>query len=66
MIDDVPCGNIVGLVGVYHNLVKTSTISTYEHAHNLKVGIFIFMCFIVDSNMYLYQEYIIYIMYSCL
>ena len=33
-IDDVPCGNIVGLVGVDH---KTGTISTYEHAHSLKV-----------------------------
>ena len=36
-IDDVPCGNIVGLVGVDQFLVKTGTISTYEHAHNLKV-----------------------------
>ena len=36
-IDDVPCGNIVGLVGVDQYLVKTGTISTYEHAHNLKV-----------------------------
>ena len=37
-IDDVPCGNIVGLVGVDQYLVKTGTISTYEHAHNLKVA----------------------------
>jgi len=36
-IDDVPCGNIVGLVGVDQYLVKTGTISTYEHAHNLRV-----------------------------
>ena len=36
-IEDVPCGNIVGLVGVDQFLVKTGTISTYEHAHNLKV-----------------------------
>ena len=36
-IEDVPCGNIVGLVGVDQYLVKTGTISTYEHAHNLKV-----------------------------
>ena len=44
-IDDVPCGNIVGLVGVDQYLVKIGTITTYEHAHNLKVGIFIFMWF---------------------
>lgn len=36
-IEDVPCGNIVGLVGVDQYLVKTGTITTYEHAHNLKV-----------------------------
>ena len=36
-IEDVPCGNIVGLVGVDQYLVKTGTISTYEGAHNLKV-----------------------------
>jgi elongation factor 2 len=36
-IDDVPCGNIVGLVGVDQFLVKTGTITTYEDAHNLKV-----------------------------
>lgn len=36
-IPDVPCGNIVGLVGVDQYLVKTGTITTYEHAHNLKV-----------------------------
>lgn len=36
-IPDVPCGNIVGLVGVDQYLVKTGTITTYEQAHNLKV-----------------------------
>jgi len=36
-IEDVPCGNIVGLVGVDQYLVKTGTISTYEKAHNMKV-----------------------------
>jgi elongation factor 2 len=36
-IEDVPCGNICGLVGVDQFLVKTGTISTYENAHNLKV-----------------------------
>ncbi|KAK2138162.1 hypothetical protein NP493_8486g00003 [Ridgeia piscesae] len=36
-IEDVPCGNICGLVGVDQFLVKTGTISTYDLAHNLKV-----------------------------
>jgi elongation factor 2 len=36
-IEDVPCGNIVGLVGVDQYLVKTGTISTYDNAHNMKV-----------------------------
>ena len=39
-IDDVPCGNTVGLVGVDQYLVKTGTITTYENAHNLKVSCF--------------------------
>lgn len=38
-IVDVPCGNIVALVGIDQYLVKTGTISTYEHAHNLRVSI---------------------------
>ena len=36
-IEDVPCGNICGLVGVDQYLVKTGTISTFENAHNLRV-----------------------------
>jgi len=36
-IEDVPCGNIVGLVGVDQFLVKTGTITTYKEAHNLRV-----------------------------
>lgn len=35
-IEDVPCGNICGLVGVDQYLIKTGTITTYEHAHNIK------------------------------
>jgi len=35
-IDDVPCGNLVGLVGVDQYLVKTGAISTFEGAHNMK------------------------------
>lgn len=35
-IDDVPCGNICGLVGVDQYLIKTGTISTFENAHNMK------------------------------
>jgi len=36
-IEDVPCGNICGLVGVDQFLVKTGTISTHKEAHNLRV-----------------------------
>jgi len=36
-IEDVPCGNIVGLVGVDQYLVKTGTITTFKDAHNLKM-----------------------------
>jgi len=36
-IEDVPCGNICGLVGVDQFLVKTGTISTFANAHNMKV-----------------------------
>lgn len=36
-IEDVPCGNICGLVGVDQFLVKSGTITTYKDAHNLKV-----------------------------
>uniref|UniRef100_A0AAQ5Z2Q0 Elongation factor 2 n=1 Tax=Amphiprion ocellaris TaxID=80972 RepID=A0AAQ5Z2Q0_AMPOC len=36
-IEDVPCGNIVGLVGVDQFLVKTGTITTYEQSHNMRV-----------------------------
>jgi len=35
-IDDVPCGNICGLVGVDQFLVKTGTLTTCEAAHNMK------------------------------
>jgi elongation factor 2 len=36
-IEDVPCGNICGLVGVDQFIVKTGTISTFKEAHNLRV-----------------------------
>merc|ERR1712227_783304 len=36
-IEDVPAGNICGLVGVDQFLVKTGTISTIKEAHNMKV-----------------------------
>ncbi|XP_033751008.1 LOW QUALITY PROTEIN: translation elongation factor 2-like [Pecten maximus] len=35
-IEDVPCGNICGLVGVDQFLVKTGTLTTFEGAHNMK------------------------------
>jgi len=36
-IEDVPCGNICGLVGVDQFLVKTGTITTHKEAHNMRV-----------------------------
>merc|ERR1712168_450703 len=36
-IEDVPAGNICGLVGVDQFLVKTGTLTTYKEAHNMKV-----------------------------
>lgn len=36
-IEDVPAGNICGLVGVDQFLVKTGTITTFAEAHNMKV-----------------------------
>jgi len=36
-IENVPCGNICGLVGVDQFIVKTGTISTHAHAHNMRV-----------------------------
>jgi elongation factor 2 len=35
-IEDVPCGNICGLVGVDQFIIKTGTLTTYENAHNMK------------------------------
>lgn len=43
-IEDVPCGNIVGLVGVDQFLVQTGTITTFEkvtgcfHCCHISVG----------------------------
>lgn len=36
-IEDVPCGNICGLVGVDQFLVKTGTITTFKDSHNMRV-----------------------------
>ncbi|KAK7107928.1 elongation factor 2-like [Littorina saxatilis] len=36
-LEEAPCGNIVGLVGLDKYLLKTGTISTFENAHNIKV-----------------------------
>lgn len=36
-IEDVPCGNICGLVGVDQFLVKTGTLTTSQAAHNMKM-----------------------------
>merc|ERR1712194_548964 len=34
-ISDVPCVNTVALVGVYHYLLKSGTLTTIESAHNI-------------------------------
>ena len=34
----IPSGNCVALGGVDNLLLKTGTITTYEHAHNLRVS----------------------------
>ncbi|KAK7958163.1 elongation factor 2 [Apiospora saccharicola] len=36
-IDDMPAGNIVGLVGIDQFLLKSGTLTTNESAHNMKV-----------------------------
>ncbi|KAI9352497.1 eukaryotic translation elongation factor 2 [Zopfochytrium polystomum] len=36
-IEDCPCGNIVGLVGIDQFISKSATITTSESSHNLKV-----------------------------
>ena len=36
-LEEAMCGNIVGLVGIDKYLLKTGTITTFEHAHNIKV-----------------------------
>ncbi|KAJ3111027.1 Elongation factor 2 [Physocladia obscura] len=36
-IEDCPCGNIVGLVGIDQFLLKSGTLTTSDSAHNLKV-----------------------------
>ena len=49
-VDDVPCGNVVGLVGVDQYLVKTGTISTYEHAYNMRVSNSQYVVFRLPNN----------------
>merc|ERR1712166_568170 len=36
-VDDIPCGNTVGLVGIDSYILKTGTITNLEDAHNIKV-----------------------------
>eukprot|EP00033_Pygsuia_biforma_P000230 GCRY01000288.1.p1 GENE.GCRY01000288.1~~GCRY01000288.1.p1 ORF type:complete len:842 (-),score=190.19 GCRY01000288.1:70-2595(-) len=36
-VEDLPCGNTVGLVGVDQYILKTGTISDYEQCHNIAV-----------------------------
>lgn len=50
-IEDVPCGNICGLVGVDQFLIKTGTISTFKDAHNMKVNLNILFCYFILITM---------------
>merc|ERR1712091_213100 len=36
-VDDIPCGNTVGIVGVDAYILKTGTITDLEDAHNIRV-----------------------------
>jgi len=36
-VDDIPCGNTVGLVGIDQYILKTGTITDCEEAHNIRV-----------------------------
>jgi elongation factor 2 len=36
-VDDVPCGNTVGIVGIDQYILKTGTITDFEGAHNIRV-----------------------------
>merc|ERR1712072_570085 len=36
-VDDVPCGNTVGIVGIDQYIIKTGTISDHADAHNIRV-----------------------------
>jgi len=36
-VDDVPCGNTVGIVGIDSYILKTGTISDFDGAHNIRV-----------------------------
>jgi len=52
-IEDVPSGNICGLVGVDQFLVKTGTITTFKDAHNMKVcSVFHFLLFLSSIQIY--------------
>jgi len=55
-IHDVPCGNVVGLSGIDKFLERSGTISTYEHAHNMKVSMFLFSCVFFQSYTRLTNE----------
>ncbi|MCA9485224.1 MAG: GTP-binding protein, partial [Nanoarchaeota archaeon] len=36
-VSEIPCGNTAALVGIDKYLSKTGTVTTWEHAHNIKV-----------------------------
>ena len=64
-VDQVPSGNLVALVGIDKFLLKTGTITTYEHAHNMRVSehnitqvqnsclLYIHYCMLIGSLIYI-------------
>jgi elongation factor 2 len=46
LVEDVPCGNICGLIGIDKYLIKTGTITTFENAYNLRVSFILLEIFV--------------------
>ena len=55
-IEDVPCGNICGLVGVDQFLVKTGTITTFKEAHNMKVSYITSFHIQISGNFFIHSD----------
>lgn len=49
-VEDVPCGNVCGLLGIDKYLVKSGTVTTYKEAHNMKVRLGIWEMLLLSLN----------------